>query len=165
MVSKALNNRYLFLGLLLTSAILVIIALGPGLFGLEVYESHWQYIFFEKLCHQDPFRSYSIGGVSMAVCSRCFGIYAAFAVGFLGSPILERSVSINHKIRLNIVIGAIAINAIDIFGNASGIWVNTLESRLILGIIFGFSIAVLITEEFFKRNTKSEDTYGTEFAA
>lgn len=101
----------------------------------------------------------------MAVCSRCFGIYAAFAVGFLGSPILERSVSINHKIRLNIVIGAIAINAIDIFGNALGIWVNTLESRLILGIIFGFSIAVLITEEFFKRNTKSEDTYGTEFAA
>lgn len=122
-------------------------------------------IFFEKLCHQDPFRSYSIDGVSMAVCSRCFGIYAAFAVGLLGSPILERSVSINHKIRLNVVIGAIAINAIDIFGNALGIWVNTLESRLILGIIFGISIAVLITEEFFKRNTKSEDTYGTEFAA
>ncbi len=162
---RLINNGYLYFGLLFISVILVVIALGPGLFGMNVFESRWQHIFFEFLCHQDPNRSYSIGGVSMAVCARCLGIYAAFAVGLLVSPFLERSLVISRKARMRIVFGSIVINVIDIFANGLGIWVNTLESRLILGAIFGFSIAILITEEFFKRNTKSEDTYGTEFAA
>ena len=165
MVSRSLNNGYLFFGLLFISIVLVVIALGPGLFGKNIYESRWQHIFFEFLCHQDPIRSYSIGSESMAVCARCLGIYSAFTIGLIGSPLLERSLSISRKTRMRIVFGSIVINMIDIFANGLWIWVNTLESRLILGAIFGFSIAILITEEFFKRNTKSEDTYGTEFAA
>ena len=160
-----MKNSRLYFGLLIISIILVVIALGPGLFGYHIHESRWQHIFFEFLCHQDPERSYRIAGISMAVCARCLGIYIAFAVGLLGSPILEPLISITRKTRIKIIIGAIAINAIDIIGNAMGIWVNTLESRLILGFFFGISIALLITDEFFKRNTKSEDTYGTEFAA
>ncbi len=165
MVSKSLHNPFLFWGLIAIAIMLVIIALGPGLFGYHVHESRWQHIFFEFLCHQDPERSYSIAGISMAVCARCLGIYTAFLVGLIASPFFERIVSITKKNRINIVVGTIAINGIDFIGNAMGIWVNTLESRLILGILFGLSIALLITQEFFKRNTKSEDTYGTEFAA
>jgi hypothetical protein len=59
----------------------------------------------------------------------------------------------------------IGVNAIDIAGNAMGLWVNTLESRFILGSLFGLSIAMLITNEFFKTTTNSEDTYGTEYAS
>jgi uncharacterized membrane protein len=144
---------------------LVIIALGPGLFGFQVHESRWQHIFFEFLCHQDPERSYSIAGVSMAVCSRSLGIYSAFALGIIGSPLFERVLSISKMTRLRIVIGAIAINTIDFLGNAIGFWVNSLDSRFILGTLFGLSIAILINQEFFKSNIISEDTYGTEFTA
>lgn len=144
---------------------LVIISLGPGLFGMDVRESSWQHMFFEKLCHQNPHRSYGVAGVSMAVCSRCLGIYTTFTVGLLLAPLYEYVCTIRKKRRLYLVILTIGVNAIDIAGNAMGLWVNTLESRLILGSLFGLSIAILITNEFFKTNANSEDTYGTEFAA
>ena len=144
---------------------LVIISIGPGLFGMDVHESRWQHMFFEKLCHQNPHRSYSVAGVSMAVCSRCLGIYMVFTVGLLFAPLYEYVFTVRKKCRLYLVILTIGVNAIDIAGNAMGLWVNTLESRLILGSLFGLSIAILITNEFFKINANTEDVYGTEFAA
>jgi len=159
------HNTFLYYGLTITSIVLVIISLGPGLFGMEIHESRWQHMFFEKLCHQNPHRSYSLAGVSMAVCSRCLGIYTIFAVGLLLAPLYEHIFTIQKKRRLYLVMLTVGVNAIDIAGNAMGLWANTLESRLILGSLFGLSIAMLITNEFFKTTTNSEDTYGTEFAA
>jgi uncharacterized membrane protein len=37
--------------------------------------------FFSRLCHQDPARSFVIGGSPVAVCVRCLGIYCGFALG------------------------------------------------------------------------------------
>ena len=37
--------------------------------------------FFSRLCHQDPTRSFVIGGSPVAVCVRCLGIYCGVAVG------------------------------------------------------------------------------------
>jgi uncharacterized membrane protein len=37
--------------------------------------------FFSRLCHQDPARSFAIGGSPVAVCVRCLGIYFGVAVG------------------------------------------------------------------------------------
>jgi len=159
------KNKALYFILTTISAILVLIALGPGLIETGTNTVSWQYIFFEKLCHQDPERSYAIAGKSMAVCARCLGIYSAFAVGLISLPLFGRYFQIDKKHRIRLVIGIITLNAIDIFGNAIGIWTNTLESRLILGLLFGLSIAILLTDEFFKRNIKTEDTYGSEFAA
>src|SRR5271156_6334489 len=39
--------------------------------------------FFSRLCHQDPARSFVIGGSSVAVCVRCLGIYCGVALGML----------------------------------------------------------------------------------
>ena len=37
--------------------------------------------FFSRLCHQDPARSFFIGGAPVAVCARCLGIYCGVALG------------------------------------------------------------------------------------
>jgi uncharacterized membrane protein len=37
--------------------------------------------FFSRLCHQDPARSFLIGGSPVAVCVRCLGIYCGVALG------------------------------------------------------------------------------------
>jgi uncharacterized membrane protein len=37
--------------------------------------------FFSRLCHQDPARSFFIGGAPVAVCVRCLGIYCGVAMG------------------------------------------------------------------------------------
>jgi uncharacterized membrane protein len=37
--------------------------------------------FFSRLCHQDPARSFVIGGSPVAVCVRCLGIYCGVALG------------------------------------------------------------------------------------
>lgn len=161
------KNISLYFFLTIIASWLVIVALGPGLFEDHDHDHHhvsiWQYAFFEKLCHQDPNRSYSVAGLSMAVCSRCLGIYTAFLLGMIALPIIARLLAIGRKKSISFMIGAIGINAVDIAGNFAGLWVNTLESRFILGALFGLSVAILLIGEFFKRIKTSEDTYGTEF--
>lgn len=159
-----LQNKLLYGALLIIAGSLVVIGLGPGLFSYAGIDTSWQYIFFEKLCHQDPIRSYSINQISMAVCARCLGIYVAFFAGLILLPFINVILGLNKKWKTSFVILAIALNGVDIGANALQFWQNTTESRLLLGIVFGFSIAVLIGNEFIKKNTKSEDTYGTEFA-
>src|SRR5215510_5574819 len=38
----------------------------------------WVYVFFSRICHQDPARSWSLAGEPLAVCIRCSSIYFAF---------------------------------------------------------------------------------------
>ena len=35
---------------------------------------------FSLLCHQDPARSFQPGGVALAMCARCVGVYAGFVL-------------------------------------------------------------------------------------
>src|SRR5688572_13565054 len=45
------------------------------------------YTFFSYICHQMPERSLHLAGHSMAVCSRCFGVYAGLMAGMLVYPL------------------------------------------------------------------------------
>jgi len=38
----------------------------------------WVYVFFSRICHQDPSRSWHLAGEPFAVCIRCTSIYFAF---------------------------------------------------------------------------------------
>ena len=44
---------------------------------------------FAIVCHQIPARSYFIAGHQFAICSRCTGVYAGFAVTLLSYPLLR----------------------------------------------------------------------------
>src|SRR5207302_9212063 len=41
------------------------------------------YLFFSRICHQDPLRSWHLFGEPLAVCIRCTSIYCGFFLGAL----------------------------------------------------------------------------------
>ncbi len=43
-------------------------------------------LFFSFICHQDPERSFLLGGHALAVCGRCTGLYVGFFLGVLFFP-------------------------------------------------------------------------------
>ncbi|GAB5407825.1 MAG: hypothetical protein BalsKO_01900 [Balneolaceae bacterium] len=151
----------LYIPLLLTSITLLVIGLGPGLFHQSALGGYsWQHQIFDVLCHQDSARSYLVYGEAMAVCSRCLGIYGSFAVIMLLMPLIGRFFTVINHLILKLIIATIVLNLVDVLFNALGIWTNTLHSRLLLGALFGGSLALFLTNEFFKQIDKTEESYG-----
>ena len=56
---------------------------------------------------------------------------------------------------------SIVVNLVDVIANQFSIWSNTLHSRFWLGASFGVFLALYLTNEFFKRTVKKEESYGT----
>jgi len=156
------RNGSLYLLVLILIAAVLTSALGGGLFsGKEFWPLQWQHRIFAHVCHQIPDRSFWIAGQPMAVCSRCFGIYAGFALGWLLLPVTGRMNVARLMPFKRILLAAVLINLADIIGNFLGFWENTLTSRLILGCMLGIAAAVLFTGVFFNNKIKSTgNNYG-----
>lgn len=155
------RQKWLYFALLVSSSALFFIALGPGLISKGIAENHsWHYQFFHLICHQNPLRSYSLHGQQMAVCSRCMGIYSSFAIIVCLMPILSRFFNVISSAILKLILVAIELNFLDVLGNSLGVWSNTLESRLLLGTLFGGFLAFFLMNEFFKQKNKMEKNYG-----
>ncbi|MGN8224950.1 DUF2085 domain-containing protein [Gracilimonas sp. BCB1] len=143
----------MYWGLLPTLTFLFLAALGPGLFETSATTvTSWQFAVFDVLCHQDPFRSFSISGIQMAVCARCLGIYAALLMGWILLPVYAYLEKGKSKIEKGWLIAAILLNLADVLGNYFGLWTNTLISRFILGALLGLPLAFILVHEFFTIN-------------
>lgn len=150
------GNIGLYFALMISAAFLFIAALGPGLYSSQPIFFSWQYILFDMLCHQDPARSFYLSNNMMAVCSRCFGFYAAFFMGWFLIPVARYINKKMHNAEKILFTTAILINLGDVIGNALGFWINTLNSRFILGSYLGLTTALFLLTEF-KTSIKSED--------
>lgn len=151
------KNRSLYLFLLTVSFALFIIAIGPGLFSNpSIPYISWQFIAFDLLCHQDPARSFVYNNAQMAVCARCIGIYAFFFLGVIIMPFLGLIEKLKFRYYFRFLIGTIILNLIDFLGNLFEVWTNTNLSRVILGSLFGLSVAILLTNEFFQKLNKED---------
>ena len=150
------KNRVLYTLVFGGSLLLLVIALGPGLFGNpSIPYASWQFKAFHVLCHQNPVRSLTLDGSQMAVCARCIGIYGSFFIGVIMMPFLGLIKKLKFRYYFRFLIGTIILNLIDVLGNLFGFWTNTNESRFVFGVLFGLSAAVLLTNEFFnKLNTE-----------
>ena len=157
MPSLVVENRSLYLILLVVLGCLAFLSSGPGLTGSA---SVWHYHFFDSVCHQLPERSYSVNGVQMAVCSRCFGIYTSLFSGWLLMPLFVLLGLKKRKVLIRIFSIALGMNLIDILGNNFELWTNTLTSRMLMGILFGLSITILLGSDFFKQ--KRTGIYGSK---
>lgn len=154
------QNRGLYVLVATGSILLFLIALGPGLFHEFAHlNTTWQFKVFDILCHQDFARSYSLNESQMAVCARCIGIYGAFSIGVLLMPLFAQISQIKGRYYFKLMMGTIILNFIDVGGNLLEVWTNTNESRLILGILFGISVALFLTNEFFEK-LNAEESYG-----
>ena len=95
---------------------------------------------FSIFCHQRPDRSYFIEGHQLAVCSRCTGLYAGFAVTLLLYPLIRSLRSTVTPPRILLILAAIPLG-VDFSLTFFGIWDNTHTSRLLTGALLG-SVAV-----------------------
>lgn len=153
------QNRLFWLVLFLM-AVVVVTALGGGLFHQPApWYLQWQHQAFSGLCHQIPERSFWINGQPMAVCSRCFGIYAGFFLGWMLLPMQAVGKWTTTWPIKQLVLVTVLINFFDIVGNMLGFWENTLVSRLALGCILGWTSALIFSGDFFKTSSKQIENH------
>lgn len=122
---------------------LLAIAAGPGLWGASdpvAWIGSWQKAVFASVCHQDLNRSIWLNGAPMAVCDRCFGIYAGTAMGLvLGYAIRPRI----RALKVAAVWAVIAI-LIDVSATLSGIWPPLRSIRIATGLVLGCAAGFLL---------------------
>ncbi|HLE61486.1 MAG TPA: DUF2085 domain-containing protein [Pyrinomonadaceae bacterium] len=94
------------------------------------------YASFSKVCHQLSERSFYIAGHPFAVCSRCTGLYAGFAVALLFYPLMTSLKRTYAPLRKWLFLAAVPM-AIDVGLHALGIWQNTHSSRFFTGALLG----------------------------
>jgi len=94
------------------------------------------YACFAPVCHQNPGRSFSLLGHPLAVCARCFGVYA----GFLGGMILYPFIRGFHDLRLprlrDFLIVSLPVG-LDAAANILGLWNTPNLPRFLLGSAWG----------------------------
>ena len=142
------------LALALTGLLLVLATLPPFV------DLGWRALLmqgFSTACHQIPERSPAVGGVPLAVCHRCYGIYWGLplaALLFLG---LTRWDAFLNRYAGLVLLGALIPTSLDWFLGMVGVWHNTPLSRLatggVLGLIAGYYLARALTQVFTPKHT------------
>ncbi len=99
--------------------------------------------FFGYICHQMPERSLHAYGAPMAVCSRCFGIYAGLLVGVAIYPVWRGAQNTEPISKVWLFLALVPIG-IDWSLTFFGIWENTHLSRFVTGSILGGVCATYI---------------------
>ena len=101
------------------------------------------YKFFSYLCHQISARSFHYHEHQFAVCVRCFGFYAGFALGFIVYPFI-RALNNTDSFPRFWLFAAMIPMGVDVGLTFFDIWENTAVSRTITGLILGFACAFFI---------------------
>jgi uncharacterized membrane protein len=101
------------------------------------------YKFFSYVCHQISERSFHVGEHPFAVCTRCFGFYAGFFLGFIIYSFFRRLDDIESFPRIWLFLAIIPM-AIDWSLGFFEIWENASLSRAMTGGILGFACAFFI---------------------
>jgi uncharacterized membrane protein len=114
--------------------------------------TEWKYalmIGFAPFCHQIPARSFSIDGVALAVCHRCFGVYTGILLTmvwavFLGGLAWAGRIDFFGRARWYLIAVLVPLG-VDWFGGYSGLWSTSPASRLTTGLLFGAVAGLLLT--------------------
>ena len=91
---------------------------------------------FSRLCHQIPERSFHVDDHPFAVCARCFGLYAGFAMGVVLYPLLRSLRRRDTPARAWLILAALP-TTFDFALGFFGLWENTHFSRSTTGALLG----------------------------
>ena len=94
------------------------------------------YKVFSFVCHQIPERSFHLAGHQFAVCSRCTGLYAGFAVATLIYPLAHSLTRTDAPRRRWLILAAVPL-LIDFSLTYFGFWSNTHLTRFSTGALLG----------------------------
>ncbi len=112
------------------------ILLAPLLAGRWNPGSSVLYACFAPVCHQDPERSFALLGRPLAVCARCFGIYAGFLAGMAVYP-FRRGFETLRLPRLRCFFAVSLPIGADFAANILGLWNTPNLPRFVLGLLWG----------------------------
>src|SRR5437868_226418 len=105
--------------------------------------SLFAYRVFAILCLQIPERSFYLDGQPLAVCARCFGIYAGFALGVVCYPLVRSLRRTDTPARLWLLLAALP-TGVDFALGFTGLWANTHTSRALTGALLGAVAALYV---------------------
>ncbi len=98
---------------------------------------------FGVVCHQMPARSFFLWGQPLAVCARCFGVYAGFIAGALGYPLVRSLARRDVPARRWLLLAALP-TSVDFMLGVTGLWANTHTSRALTGALLGATVALYV---------------------
>lgn len=98
---------------------------------------------FSYLCHQIPERSFHLAGEQFAVCSRCTGLYAGFAMATLTYPLFHSLRRTDTPRIVWLFVSALPL-AIDFSLTYFGVWQNNHFTRFTTGALFGVVAAIFV---------------------
>jgi uncharacterized membrane protein len=94
------------------------------------------YAVFAPVCHQIPDRCFIFHGHPLAVCGRCLGVYAGFAVGLALFP-LVRGFSRLALPPARLFLLAVFPLALDGLAGLLGLWASPIGVRFATGLAWG----------------------------
>ncbi len=109
----------------------------------QTFIARFIYQSFHFVCHQMPERSFHLNAHPLAVCARCFGLYAGFALAVCAYPFVHSLENLHAPSRIFLVLAALPLGVDWILG-FTGIWANTHLSRLATGALFGAACAFYV---------------------
>jgi uncharacterized membrane protein len=139
-----------YLGVAMVALGMFVLSMGGGLWGLDHHHLYHRLavMAFDPLCHQAPDRSLMLSGTTMAVCSRCLGIYGAFSIGLLLFPGVVGGMRVySFGVGVRLILLSLGIMVLDFIGNGVGLWTNTHLSRILTGVFFGCSLSWFMAGE------------------
>lgn len=145
-----LVHPFLYFFVLVCIVFVCAASLGELLWGESAKSSlHWTTELFYGICHRLPDRTYTMNGLSMAVNTRCFGIFLGILGGWLSIPVAGKYIR-GYRFPLLILFAAAGLQFVDYLGNLAEFWKNTNHSRALLGSLFGFAMSISMSDLFMK---------------
>jgi uncharacterized membrane protein len=95
---------------------------------------------FALACHQMDERSFHLLGFKLAVCARCFGLYAGALLGALFYPLVRPLWRRDLPARGWLVAAAVP-TSVDFALGFFGVWENTHASRFLTASLLGVAVA------------------------
>ena len=118
----------------------------------------WQHRLFVMACHQQIDRSPVVGGIPMAVCYRCAGIYSGLFAGLVLFSLWRRTSGPGRREPVVLFVAASLLVVADGLGNVSGLWHTEVEVLVASGVFWGLSTGGLLVHALleFRRNSPFE---------
>jgi len=101
---------------------------------------------FSPVCHQIPVRSPFLGGVQLAICDRCLGIYLGLILGVATVWGGHRLWQWAGRYDRYLLLGSLVPMGIDWIGPLLGLWANGPASRVLTGLLFGIVAASFVAD-------------------
>ena len=95
---------------------------------------------FGLVCHQLDGRSFHVAGEPLAVCARCFGLYAGALAGVAAYPLARPLVRRDFPARAWLLASAVP-TSVDFALGFFGVWENTHASRFLTALPLGIALA------------------------